>query len=346
MRNVKWGWFTLKLFLIAVCASGGYLIGFSLNGQSAVHYWWAPWAGGVGGFVVGLAGLSVEKLINHIPLKLLAGGTIGLVLGLSIAKYIGVGFASMQNTTISVVIYIILSCIFGYIGMVLGSIKVEEVRFPNWPLFGRGMRTNPMTKVLDTSVIIDGRIADIVETGFIGGVLVIPEFVLQELQHIADSQDPTRRVRGRRGLDVIKRLQLEKLVEVQIDRQDFANLSEVDAKLVALALRLNAKVVTNDYNLSKVAEVQGIQVLNINQLANALKPVVLPGEVLRLLILKEGKEQGQGIAYLEDGTMVVVENASKLLGREVEVSVTSILQTTAGRLIFTTLKDGELSRQH
>jgi uncharacterized protein YacL len=281
------------------------------------------------------------------PLKVLTGGTVGLVLGLFIAKLIAVGFASMQNTTVGVVIYIILSCIFGYIGMVLGSIKIDELRVPNWSWFARGVRANPLTEILDTSVIIDGRIADIVETGFLGGVLVIPEFVLQELQHIADSPDSTRRVRGRRGLDIIKRLQLEKLVEVRIDRQDFENLNDVDAKLVALALRLNAKIVTNDYNLSKVAEVQGIQILNINQLASALKPVVLPGEVLRLHILKEGKEQGQGIAYLEDGTMVVVENASRHLGKEVEVSVTSILQTTAGRLIFTTLlKDGEMSRQH
>ncbi|SPF41174.1 PilT protein domain protein [Syntrophobacter sp. SbD1] len=343
---MKWGWLILKLVLVVICAFGGYLIAVSLNNESTVHYSWAPWAGVAGGIIVGIAGLGVEKLIKHIALKVLVGGTVGLVLGLSIAKLIGVGFASMQNTTISVVIYIILSCIFGYIGMVLGSIKIEELRAPNWPWFVKGMRGNPLTKILDTSVIIDGRIADIVETGFLGGVLVIPEFVLQELQHIADSPDPTRRVRGRRGLDIIKRLQLEKMIEVRIDRQDFENLNDVDAKLVALALRLNAKIVTNDYNLSKVAEVQGILVLNINQLANALKPVVLPGEVLRLHILKEGKEQGQGIAYLEDGTMVVVENASRLLGKEVEVSVTSILQTTAGRLIFTTLKDADISRQH
>jgi uncharacterized protein YacL len=230
--------------------------------------------------------------------------------------------------------------------MVFGSIKVEELRLPNWSWLSRGMsRGGGSTKILDTSVIIDGRIADIVETGFVGGVLVIPEFVLQELQHIADSSDPTRKVRGRRGLDIIKRLQLEKRIEVRIDRQDFDNLSDVDAKLVALALSMGAKIVTNDYNLAKVAEVQGITVLNINQLANALKPVVLPGEVLRLQILKEGKEQGQGIAYLEDGTMVVVENASRLLGKEVEVSVTSILQTTAGRLIFTILRDVDHHRQ-
>ncbi len=343
---MKWGWLILKLVLIAICGLGGYLIAVSLNNESVARYNWAPWAGVLGGIIVGIGGLSVEKLIKHMPLKVLAGGTVGLVLGLSIAKLIAVGFASMQNTTVSVVIYIILSCIFGYIGLVLGSFKIDELRVPNWSWFVRGMRGNPLTQILDTSVIIDGRIADIVETGFLGGVLVIPEFVLQELQHIADSPDPTRRVRGRRGLDIIKRLQLEKLVEVRIDRQDFENLNDVDAKLVALALRLNAKIVTNDYNLSKVAEVQGIRILNINQLASALKPVVLPGEVLRLHILKEGKEQGQGIAYLEDGTMVVVENASRHLGKEVEVSVTSILQTTAGRLIFTTLKDGEMPRQH
>ena len=344
---MKWGWLILKLVLIAICGLGGYLIAVSLNNESMTSYYWAPWAGVLGGIIVGMGGLSVEKLIKHMPLKVLTGGTVGLVLGLFIAKLIAVGFASMENTTVSVVIYIILSCIFGYIGLVLGSIKIDELRVPNWSWFARGTRGNWLTEILDTSVIIDGRIADIVETGFLGGVLVIPEFVLQELQHIADSPDPTRKVRGRRGLDIIKRLQSEKLVEVRIDRQDFENLSDVDAKLVALALRLNAKIVTNDYNLSKVAEVQGIQILNINQLASALKPVVLPGEVLRLHILKEGKEQGQGIAYLEDGTMVVVENASRHLGKEVEVSVTSILQTTAGRLIFTTLlKDGEMSRQH
>lgn len=344
---MKWGWLILKMTLIVICAFGGYLIADQMSMTTFAGYGrWVRWAGVLAGIFFALIGLSVEKLIKHISLKVLAGGTIGLVVGLSIAKLIGFGFASLQNTTISVVIYIILSCIFGYVGMVLGSIKIEEIRIPNWSWLVRGHRVNPVSKILDTSVIIDGRIADIVETGFVGGVLVIPEFVLQELQHIADSPDPTRRVRGRRGLDIIKRLQQEKLIEVRIDRQDFENLNDVDAKLVALALRLNAKIVTNDYNLSKVAEVQGIRILNINQLANALKPVVLPGEILRLQILKEGKEQGQGIAYLEDGTMVVVENASRHLGKEVEVSVTSILQTTAGRLIFTTLKDADFGRQH
>jgi len=343
---LKWGWFILKMLLFIICGVGGYFIADQT--ESLRDYAWRPWAGVGAGIVFAMLTLSVEKLIKHIPLKVLFGGTVGLVLGLSLVKLLGYVFTTLPNTTISVAIYVILSCIFGYIGMVLGSFKIEELRIPNWSWFTRGnSRAGQAMKILDTSVIIDGRIADIVETGFLGGILIIPEFVLQELQHIADSPDPTRRVRGRRGLDIIKRLQQEKMIEVRIDRQDFDNLSDVDAKLVALALRLNAKIVTNDYNLSKVAEVQGIRILNINQLANALKPVVLPGEVLRLQILKEGKEQGQGIAYLEDGTMVVVENASRHLGKEVEVSVTSILQTTAGRLIFTTLKDAEVSRhQH
>jgi uncharacterized protein YacL len=330
--------------LFAVCSVGGYFIGAELESLRQIR--WAPWIGlTVGMFVAALA-LSVEKIINRIPLKVLVGGTLGLVLGLSIAKLIAYGFTLLEDTTIRVAIFIILSCIFGYIGMVFGSIKVEELRLPNWSWLTRGVsRGGHSSKILDTSVIIDGRIADIVETGFIGGILVIPEFVLQELQHIADSSDPTRKVRGRRGLDIIKRLQLEKSIEVRIDRQDFDNINDVDAKLVALALSMGGKIVTNDYNLAKVAEVQGITVLNINQLANALKPVVLPGEVLRLQILKEGKEQGQGIAYLEDGTMVVVENASRHLGKEVEVSVTSILQTTAGRLIFTIMRDAEHHRQ-
>ncbi|WP_435051658.1 PIN/TRAM domain-containing protein [Desulfoferrobacter suflitae] len=342
---MRWAWLVLRILLFVICSVGGYLIAAQMD--TLARFWWAPWAGLMAGVLFALAALSVEKLIKHIPLKVIAGGTIGLVVGLSIAKLISFTFTGLENPTIRVAIYVILSCIIGYMGMVLGSIKIEELRVPNWPWFGRATVRGGQVKILDTSVIIDGRIADIVETGFLSGSLVIPEFVLQELQHIADSSDSTRRVRGRRGLDVIRRLQQEELADVRIERQDFENLSDVDAKLVALALRLNAKIVTNDYNLSKVAEVQGIRVLNINQLANALKPVVLPGEVLRLQILKEGKEQGQGIAYLEDGTMVVVENASRYLGREVEVSVTSILQTTAGRLIFTTIKDAELSRhQH
>jgi uncharacterized protein YacL len=343
--ELSWAWLVLKVLLFIICSVGGYFV--AAKTEALAQYQWAPWAGSLVGIIAALLALSVEKFIKQIPLKGLFGGTIGLVIGLSVAKLIGYGFIGLENDATRVTIYVVLSCILGYIGMILGSIKVEEIRIHNWPWSVRGgaFRSDQVAKILDTSVIIDGRVADIVETGFLGGVLMIPEFVLQELQHIADSPDPTRKVRGRRGLDIIKRLQQEKLVEVRIDRQDFDNLTDVDAKLVALALKINGKIVTNDYNLAKVSEVQGIRVLNINQLANALKPVVLPGEVLRLQILKEGKEQGQGIAYLEDGTMVVVENASRLLGKEVDVAVTSILQTTAGRLIFTILKDFEHTRQ-
>jgi uncharacterized protein YacL len=342
---LTWAKLILKVLLFTVCIVGGYIIADG----SFSEYRWAPWAGSVAGLLFAALALAIEKVIKDMPLKALFGGTIGLIIGLSVARLLGYGFIGLENNIIRVAVYVVLSCILGYIGMVLGSIKVDEIRVPNWSWLMRGgaSRAEAPAKILDTSVIIDGRVVDIVETGFLGGVLVIPEFVLQELQHIADSPDPTRKVRGRRGLDIIKRLQQEKLVEIRIDRQDFDNLTEVDAKLIALALKLNAKIVTNDYNLAKVSEVQGIRVLNINQLANALKPVVLPGEVLRLQILKEGKEQGQGIAYLEDGTMVVVENASRFLGKEVEVAVTSILQTTAGRLIFTIIKDFEHTRhQH
>jgi uncharacterized protein YacL len=344
VKALSWARLILKIALFLICAVGGYLIAAQM--ESLSRFWWGPWTGLVVGSIFALLALSVEKIIKRVALKVLLGGTIGLLVGLSIAKLIAYAFTGLENNIVRTAIFVVLSCIFGYIGMVLGSIKIEELGFPNWTWFMRGASRNNPVKILDTSVVIDGRIADIVETGFLDGALVIPEFILQELQHIADSSDPTRRARGRRGLDVLKRLQQEKLVEVRIDRQDFENLNEVDAKLVALALRLNAQIVTNDYNLSKVADVQGIRVLNINQLANALKPVVLPGEVLRLQILKEGKEQGQGIAYLEDGTMVVVENASRLLGKEVEVSVTSILQTTAGRLVFTTLRNGDPDRRH
>ncbi|MFW6180376.1 MAG: PIN/TRAM domain-containing protein [Spirochaetota bacterium] len=189
-------------------------------------------------------------------------------------------------------------------------------------------------KVLDTSVIIDGRIADVVETGFIEGVLVVPKFVLDELQQIADSSDSIKRSRGRRGLDVLNRLKKDKNTLVRITDQDFPEIPDVDSKLVKLGKELGGKVVTNDFNLFKVAEIQGVTVLNINQLANSLKPVVLPGEKMKIVVIKEGKDPGQGIGYLDDGTMVVVDSGKKYVGEEIQVSVTSVLQTPAGRMIF------------
>jgi len=189
-------------------------------------------------------------------------------------------------------------------------------------------------KVLDTSVIIDGRIADICETGFLDGTLVVPQFVLRELQQVADSSDSMKRNRGRRGLDVLQRVQKMTNVHVQIVETDFPEVKEVDLKLIELAKRLSGKIVTNDFNLNKVAQLRGVAVLNINELANSLKPVVLPGEVLRVFVLKEGKEPGQGVAYLDDGTMVVVDQGKRAIGRTIEVTVTSVLQTTAGKMIF------------
>jgi rRNA-processing protein FCF1 len=207
---------------------------------------------------------------------------------------------------------------------------------PGWPgpeaRAGEGRRACP--KILDTNVIIDGRIADICETGFVEGLLVVPQFVLRELQYIADSTDSLKRNRGRRGLDVLARMQKRPDLTIEVSDRDFPLIREVDAKLVALARETGAMIVTNDFNLNKVAEVRGVAVLNINQLANALKPAALPGELMRVSVIKEGKEANQGVAYLEDGTMVVVDNARRYIGKSLEVTVTSAIQTTAGRMIF------------
>jgi uncharacterized protein YacL len=227
----------------------------------------------------------------------------------------------------------------GYLGALLGVFAAEHMTINNLRkvLSSQPMETNK--KILDTSVIIDGRIADLCETGFLEGTFIIPQFILRELQHIADSSDSLKRARGRRGMDVLHRIQKLPDVDVRIVEDDFPKIREVDSKLVALAKAQNAKVITHDMNLNKVAELQGVAVLNINELCNALKPVVLPGESMRVFVLKEGKEYNQGVAYLDDGTMIVVEDAKRLIGKNVDVVVTSVLQTTAGRMIFAKLKE-------
>ncbi len=215
------------------------------------------------------------------------------------------------------------------------SLKKPELFTPvYWIQSLKGTPTLGNKKILDTSVIIDGRIVDIASTGFLEGPLVIPKFVLGELQKIADSSDPLKRQRGRRGLEIVERLKNDREIQLIISDTDFPNVKGVDQKLVELARRINAKIITNDFNLNKMARIQGIKVLNINELANALKPVVLPGEKMNVFILKEGKERDQGVAYLDDGTMVVVDNARKMIGKTVEITVTSVLQTTAGKMIF------------
>jgi uncharacterized protein YacL len=234
----------------------------------------------------------------------------------------------------------ILAALLGYGGLLLGLKKGGAFSLEALVKALKGEEgAEANKKLLDTSVIIDGRIADVCETGFIEGTFIIPQFILQELQHIADSPDSLKRARGRRGLDILHRIQKMANLNVKIVEQDFPKIKEVDSKLVALAKNLGAKIITNDFNLNKVAELQGVPVLNVNELANAIKPVVLPGETLKAFIIKEGKEHNQGVAYLDDGTMVVVDNGRKLIGKNVAVTVTSVLQTTAGRMIFAKTKD-------
>jgi uncharacterized protein YacL len=290
------------------------------------------------GFMIALFVINIEEAIRKVSLRIIFGGVVGMIIGLLIAFLLayGLNFVSniMEKQQVVPWIYTLLTGIMAYLGLLIGSKKIEEFSF-----FGLGQpKDSGDYRILDTSVIIDGRIADISDTGFLQGNLIVPRFVLDELQYIADSSDSMKRSRGRRGLDILNRMQRSVGVNIEISDQDFPKLKGVDAKLVALAKKINAKIVTNDFNLNKVAELQGIRILNVNELANALKPVVLPGETMTVKIIKEGKETGQGVAYLDDGTMIVVDNAQKHQGSNVEVLVTSVLQTTAGRMIFSELK--------
>jgi uncharacterized protein YacL len=222
-----------------------------------------------------------------------------------------------------------------YVGLVVGAKKGEMLNLAALGgIFGGEKGPKKAFKILDTSVIIDGRIADIAETGFLDGVLVIPQFVLRELQLVADSADSLKRNRGRRGLDILQRVQKMAHLNVQIVEEDFPHVRDVDMKLIELAKIYDCKIVTNDFNLNKVAQLHGVEVLNINELANSLKPIVLPGEIMRVFVLKEGKEYNQGVAYLDDGTMVVVDNAKRMISKTIDITVTSVLQTTAGKMIF------------
>jgi len=287
--------------------------------------------------LVGWVRLGEEFLLT-IPVSDFLFGTIGMILGLIVSTLL-----SQAVTTIPVVNFIVpifLAIFLGYFGFSIGFKKREEFmaifslsklrdKAPKKELTPRYEH-----KILDTSVIIDGRIADICKTGFIDGILVIPSFVLEELQHIADSSDSLKRNRGRRGLDILNKIQKELDIGVVIYEGDFEEVQEVDSKLIKLAKVLEGKVVTNDFNLNKVCELQGVPVLNINDLSNAVKPVVLPGEELKVQVIKDGKEHNQGIAYLDDGTMIVVEGGREFIGHNIDVAVTSVLQTSAGRMIF------------
>lgn len=258
------------------------------------------------------------------------GGFLGAILGLVIGSLLGYVLLRLEG---GIFLFILINSFFAYLGYTVGLAWGREIG--DLPVFHQKTRGDqPRRKILDTSVIIDGRIPDICDAGFIEGTLTAPQFILNELQHIADSSDPLKRARGRRGLDILNRLQKNPQVLFEITDKDYPKIKEVDSKLIALARELDADVLTNDFNLNKVAQIQGVNVLNINQLANAVKPLVLPGESLTVIIAKPGKEKGQGVAYLEDGTMVVVEQGEPLLNKSLEVTVTSILQTPAGRMIF------------
>jgi uncharacterized protein YacL len=289
---------------------------------------------------VGVAKHS-ERELEKIPANQMLFGSIGLIIGLVIAYLINGAINNIPIPFVSGALSVLAYIFLGYLGAKLATKNMADLsRLPE--LFKRSSskssggkeHTGAKPKILDTSVIIDGRIADICKTGFIEGPIIIPEFILEELRHIADSSDSLKRNRGRRGLDILKVIQKEINVEVKIVSTNFEDVNEVDIKLLKLAKLINGYVVTNDYNLNKVAELQDVKVLNINELANAIKPVVLPGEEMVVHVIKEGKESNQGVAYLDDGTMIVVEGGKRHLNETLEVLVTSVLQTAAGRMIF------------
>jgi len=335
------GLYLLRFLLIVICAVLGYFAGFQIDKTNDI----ISLIGTGSGVVLAVIILLLEKGFARISPRIALGGLLGFFLGLFVANILMVSFSltGMNIPYVKTAAPLILNIIFGYLGLALGVRKVKDIELTGFrKLFRPG--TDENVKILDTSVIIDGRIADICETDFLEGVLTVPQFVLNELQQIADSPVALKRNRGRRGLEILQKMQKNVDINLKIIDHDFPKIKEVDAKLVALSKALGGRIVTNDFNLNKVAELQGVTVLNINQLANALKPVVLPGEVMNVYILKEGKEYGQGVAYLDDGTMVVVDDARKHIGQNIEVSVTSVLQTTAGRMIFTKPKE-EVARE-
>jgi uncharacterized protein YacL len=288
------------------------------------------------GAILGTVIVIFEWRLRLVSLKRLIGAAIGSVLGI-IGAYL---FALVIHNSLPAghmqsFLQLMVMLLMAYVGLIVGANKGDLLNLSALGgIFGGEKQSRKSYKILDTSVIIDGRISDIAETGFLDGTIVIPQFVLRELQLVADSADSLKRNRGRRGLDILQKLQKAASIQIQIVEDDFPAVREVDLKLIELAKLYEGKIITNDFNLNKVAQLQGVEVLNINELANSLKPIVLPGEIMKVFILKEGKEYNQGVAYLDDGTMVVVDNARKMIGKTIDISVTSVLQTTAGKMIF------------
>jgi uncharacterized protein YacL len=345
----------LRLVFAAIFGTTGFLLGREaylhlISLHVASQFWQlaflvvAPVVGAVIGVLIVPAAQvffetelhAVERAIDRLAPGELVGGAIGLVTGLVIAFLVKsilfefVAFAGPTGGYIAIALYLVLSIFAAFLGARVGAkqrVSLGRIATPSAATAGGGE-----PKVLDTSVIIDGRVLDIVRSGFLEGPLLLPRFVLRELQLIADSADPLKRTRGRRGLELLSTLQ--ETVPIEIVERDPEEIGQVDAKLVRLAQERGAKLVTNDFNLNRVAHVEGVAVLNINELANAVKPVLLPGEELRVAVIREGRESHQGVGYLDDGTMIVIENGRRLIGETVDVAVTSALQTNAGRMIF------------
>jgi len=331
----------VRIFFALLSTAIGYQIGLIL---APINPFW-PHATALAGFLIAFIIIMVEFSMRKVSLSGLSAGVFGLVFGLLMAKLIADSFIlqslNQVNESIAMIMEVILTLIFCYFGMTLAIRGKDEFSLIiPYVKFSRQDRLDDIT-VLDTSVIIDGRISDLCDTKFIGGRFIVPRFVLKELQQIADSSDSLKRNRGRRGLDILNKMQKSPNMDVKIHEEDFPDITDVDTKLVHLGKILDARIFTNDYNLNKIAELQGVVVLNINELTNALKPIMLPGEELEVKVIKEGKEHNQGIGYLDDGTMIVVEGGRHLIGQKKNVIVTSVLQTAAGRMIFTKAGNGD-----
>jgi uncharacterized protein YacL len=321
------------LFVLVLTATCFFLRPFALQ----------PWTAAILGGAAAGAVIVFELRVRALSLKRLLGAVLGSVLGIVGAALFGLVLAgSLPSGGTRSVLQLFVLMLMSYVGLMVGASKGDLLNFTGGlaELFaGERAGGKRNLKILDTSAVIDGRIVDVVETGFLEGTLLVPEFVLRELQIIADSSDSSRRQRGRRGLDILQKMQSNPTLAVQIIEDDFPRLREVDLKLIELAKKMGAPVVTNDINLSKVAQLHHVRVLNLNDLANSLKPLVLPGEKMNIVVLKEGKEYNQGVGYLDDGTMVVVDHARRMIGRAVEITVTSVLQTASGKMIFGKLED-------
>ena len=325
------GIFILRFLMVAGLTAAGYFLpafGLPRAGSAALSF-------AIGGIIIYL-----ETIIRRTQFKTIWGSTVGTYAGVFLGWSLGAVYQKVAADDVtSTFIRLLFLIILPYIGFLVGTQRSEWLDPAHLLRFFKEKSRGRSYKILDTSVIIDGRVTDLCDTGFIEGTLVLPQFVLKELQFIADSPDGLKRQRGRRGLDVLNHLQKSSQISVVIWEEDFPEIRDVDSKLIELARQLDGKLITNDVNLSKVAKLRGVPIMNINELANALRPVVLPGETMKVFVIKEGKEKDQGVAYLDDGTMVVVDNSRRMIGLNIDVTVTSVLQTTVGKMIFARYND-------